>query len=279
MKQGESFMQVVEWHTGQHLRDFQKVKMAPQDYFLQMNMTLGFKVTETTHIYNSVVNSMKVNGVRIVAPNTSKWNVMWTGVTRNDYLKDASKYQKINHYPQSFQIGRKDLMYKNIVRLKRIYANEFNFCPKTYILPDDYRQFTTDREFENYRSMYIMKPAALSCGKGIKVIAGKTEVKKKPGYVISQYLSNPYLINGFKFDLRIYCLVTSYDPLKVYIFKEGLVRFATQKYTNNTKLVDKQYIHLTNYSVNKKNEEYIKSNWGAQADEDDGESASKWNLA
>jgi len=76
-------------------------------------------------------------------------------------------------------------MYKNIVRLKRIFNKEFDFCPKTYILPDDYRQFTTDREFENYRSMYIMKPAALSCGKGIKVIAGKTEVKKKPGYVIS----------------------------------------------------------------------------------------------
>jgi hypothetical protein len=55
-------------------------------------MTLGFKVTETTHIYNSVVNSFKVAGVRIVSPNTHKWNVMWTGVTRNDYLKDASKY-------------------------------------------------------------------------------------------------------------------------------------------------------------------------------------------
>jgi len=55
-------------------------------------MTLGFKVTETTHIYNSVVNSFKVAGVRIVSPHTFKWNVMWTGVTRNDYLKDASKY-------------------------------------------------------------------------------------------------------------------------------------------------------------------------------------------
>lgn len=99
MKQGESFMQVVEWHKGQFLKEFQKIKSAQQDYFLQMNMTLGFKVTESTHIYNSVVNSMKVNGVRIVSPATSKWNVMWTGVTRNDYLKDASKYQKINHFP------------------------------------------------------------------------------------------------------------------------------------------------------------------------------------
>ena len=232
-------MQVVEWHRAPHLKAFQKVKVAPQDYFLQHNMTLGFKVTETTHIYNSVVNTFKVNGVRIVSPNTFKWNVMWTGVTRNDYLQNAAKYQKINHFPQSFQIGRKDLMWKNIVRMKRQFAEVYNFCPKTYVLPDDFRSLITDREVDNYKHMYIMKPAALSCGRGIKIVSQKQEIKKKPGYVVSQYLSNPYLINGFKFDLRIYCLVTCFDPLKVYMFKEGLVRFATQKYTNSVKSVDK----------------------------------------
>lgn len=97
--------------------------------------------------------------------------------------------------------------------------------------------------------------------------------------MVSQYLSNPYLINGFKFDLRIYCLVTCFDPLKVYMFKEGLVRFATQKYTNSAKSVDKQYIHLTNYSVNKKNEEYIKSTGENAGGGDSSETASKWNLA
>ena len=84
-----------------------------------------------------------------------------------------------------------------------------------------------------------MKPSALSCGRGIKVVGGRTEVKRKPGYVVSQYVSNPHLINGFKYDLRIYCLVTCYDPLKVYIFKEGLVRFATQKYSTAAKNIDK----------------------------------------
>ena len=49
-------------------------------------MTLGFKMTETTHIYNSVVNSLKNSGHRIVAPNSSKWNVMWTGVTKPENL-------------------------------------------------------------------------------------------------------------------------------------------------------------------------------------------------
>ena len=45
--------------------------------------------------------------------------------------------------------------------------------------------------------------------------------------------------------------------------------------------MDKRYIHLTNYSVNKKNEDYIKNTGanGGGAEEDDTENASKWNLA
>jgi tubulin polyglutamylase TTLL4 len=82
-------------------------------------MTVGFKISDTTHIYNSVVNSLKAAGFRIVSPNSSKWNVLWTGVTKPEQLKEATKYQKINHFPQSFQMGRKDLMYKNYARMKR----------------------------------------------------------------------------------------------------------------------------------------------------------------
>ena len=83
-----------------------------------------------------------------------------------------------------------------------------------------------------------MKPANSSRGRGIHIIDDLNELNVDETSVISLYIGNPLLINSHKFDLRIYCLVTCFDPLKVYIFKEGLVRFATQKYTNNPKSVD-----------------------------------------
>lgn len=81
---------------------------------------------------------------------------------------------------------------------------------------------------EGSKGLYIMKPNASSCGKGIKVIGPGDAIPKKGGLLISKYVMNPHLIDGYKYDLRIYVLVTSYDPLKVYLFREGLVRFATE---------------------------------------------------
>jgi len=56
--------------------------------------------------------------------------------------------------------------------------------------------------------------------------------------------------------LRIYVAVTSFDPLRIYVYKEGLARFASEQYSNKVSK-DNKFMHLTNYSVNKKNENFI----------------------
>ena len=74
--------------------------------------------------------------------------------------------------------------------------------------------------------------------------------------MVSRYIARPLLIDRYKFDIRIYVAVTScrpnptpdtnsnpnpdpnpspnqvtsFYPLRVYVFDEGLVRFSTEKY-------------------------------------------------
>lgn len=67
------------------------------------------------------------------------------------------------------------------------------------------------------------------------------------------------MLNSRKYDLRLYVLVTSFDPLKVYLFKDGLVRLATVPYTTSKNTLKQKFVHLTNYSVNKKAEAYVKN--------------------
>ena len=74
-------------------------------------------------------------------------------------------------------------------------------------------------------------------------------------------MPNPYLMDGLKFDLRLYVLVLSCEPLKIYLYQEGLVRFATHKYVPLDARSDKDalgnlYMHLTNYAINKENSEF-----------------------
>lgn len=133
---------------------------------------------------------------------------------------------------------------------------------------------------EGFKHMYIMKPTASSCGRGIKVIGKKANVGKRSGYLVSKYLSKPHLLRGYKYDLRIYVLVTCFDPLRVYLFEEGLVRMATQQYSTGKSTLAKRFVHLTNFSVNKKASNYV-PNQNANLDElnfDEPNNSSKWCL-
>lgn len=69
----------------------------------------------------------------------------------------------------------------------------------------------------------------------------------------------PFLIDGFKFDLRLYVLVTSIVPLRVFVYKDGLARFTTQLYREPTAAnVGNVFLHLTNYAIQKHSEQFIR---------------------
>ena len=75
--------------------------------------------------------------------------------------------------------------------------------------------------------------------------------------VLSEYIDNPLLVDGFKFDVRLYVAVTSYDPIRIYMYEDGLARFATMRYDPSSRTLEDEYMHLTNYSVNKASHSYV----------------------
>lgn len=67
--------------------------------------------------------------------------------------------------------------------------------------------------------------------------------------VIQKYVHNPLLLDGYKFDLRIYVLVTSFSPLEAFIYRRGFARLSTHKYSMDPRDIDNKFVHLTNASV------------------------------
>lgn len=187
------------------------------------------------------------------------WTLYWTDYSvALERVMDMKKYQKINHFPGMSEICRKDLLARNMNRMMKMFPKEYNIFPKTWCLPADYGDFQAyTRQKKN--KTYILKPESGCQGRGIWITKNPKDIKPHEHMICQVYMTRPLLIDGFKFDLRIYVLVTSCDPLRIFVFKDGLARFATHKYTEPTHgNVENQYMHLTNYAINKHSEDFIR---------------------
>lgn len=187
--------------------------------------------------------------------NNAEWDLWWTDwAVAPEVLMKMEHHQKINHFPGMYTLSRKNLMAKNLMRLRKKCPEEYTFFPLTWTLPADYSEFKAyyDTKPKGKARTYIVKPECLSQGKGIFLTRRLEDINPTQHCVVQRYLSRPYLIDGLKFDLRIYVLVAGVDPLRIFIFRDGLARFATESYVApNKENMEDVCMHLTNYAINK----------------------------
>ena len=212
-----------------------------------------------------IENACKRGGIELIK-NIENCNIIWKLIHPNkmrELIRLINRNQKYNHFPSTFQLGRKDNLYKHIKAFKKQFHTLYNFIPITYIIPTDIKDFENNFK-RNKKALWIVKPVNLSRGRGVHILKGETEFKylyKKsktittpPQILVSRYIDKPHLINKKKYDLRIYVLAVSFSPLRIYLYNNGLTRFATEDYKRGD--YDNIYIHLTNYSINKNNLKY-----------------------
>ncbi|NWX02854.1 TTLL5 polyglutamylase, partial [Caloenas nicobarica] len=216
---------------------------------------LSYKIVRTdSRLVRSI---LAAHGFHEVHPNSSDYNLMWTGShLKPSLLRSLTDIQKVNHFPRSYELTRKDRLYKNVSRMQLAHGfKTFHILPQTFILPTEYQDFCNT--YSKDRGPWIVKPVASSRGRGVYLINNPNQIVLEDNILVSRYISNPLLIDDFKFDVRLYVLVTSYDPLVIYLYEEGLARFATVRYDQTSKNIKNQFMHLTNYSVNKKSGDYV----------------------
>lgn len=197
------------------------------------------------------------SGFRLTKTDGVDWAGTWGKHMKCASFKNVKDFQKVNHFPGSFHLGRKDKLWQNYSKMQMRFGTDvFSFFPDTYILPQDIRLLRQIWEFDGPKKRWIIKPPASARGTGIRVVHKWSQIPKKHPVIVQRYICNPYLINGTKFDLRLYVLVPSYEPLRVYIFDDGLVRFASVKYSQAMRSLGDRFMHLTNYSINRKSATY-----------------------
>ena len=142
---------------------------------------------------------------------------------------------------------------------------------------DSNQEELSSRTQDKVDNLWIVKPTQSSQGKGIYLIDDLSELNLKDDRaVICKYISNPLLVNNHKFDLRIYVLLTCIDPLRIYVYNEGLARFASEPYDTSATANAKKnlYQHLTNYSINKKSDNFSQNKSVLERDH-----GNKWSLS
>ena len=144
-----------------------------------------------------------------------------------------------------------------------------SYFPRTWLLPDQRAEFEAhvrERRLEALSKgqpvpTYIVKPSGGSEGAGIFLLQHETKVPRyhvKTVPLVAQTYIPPLLLDGKKFDLRLYVLIRSVDPLEVYVHTEGLARFCTEDYEEPTEEnLKRAFAHLTNYSLNKKSGGFV----------------------
>lgn len=184
------------------------------------------------------------------------WDACWqTGMPKRNVFRSMRAGQWINHIPGNHALTVKSRLHETLeaarARAPQELQDRFNFFPRSYLMPDDYHALQRDAFAEPERR-WIFKPKSLSRGRGIFVADDAALAPNDEKMLAQAYLNRPHLYDGRKYVLRCYLAIMSAEPLRVYLYKEGFVKLASEPFRDDD--FDNLYAHLTNPDVNALNE-------------------------
>lgn len=209
---------------------------------------LGSIFADDTYVkYDSVREAMEDAGVILSHSCATSILIWFDSLIDNLKMFDNPPWKIINRIPFINILCRKAPFSIIIEKIRHFYPSLYSFYPKTFIIPDQIDLFFSARQKDGFP--YIIKPTSGSLGKGITIIKpGQESFSLSNQLSVAQEYVEGLLIDNTKFDLRIYVLIASISPLRIYVYRDGLARFCSEDASH-----DSDYAKLTNVTFNKTN--------------------------
>jgi len=118
-----------------------KASAANEDSHKQRKMRAGCKKPAICIEANNTLVKKAADQLGLVeVGKTSPWNILWTDVALTvQQCLAVERFQMVNFFPGINEITRKDLLARNLSRMQKLFPDEYDFFPKTWWLPADFK--------------------------------------------------------------------------------------------------------------------------------------------
>lgn len=176
-------------------------------------------------------------GYRRTDVESMDWDLLWSHeypfVKLSNIFANLKPHQKINHWPGNVALASK---------LELSTSNDFPFIPKSFKVPKNLENFVNYAS-SNPNKKFIQKNIS---HRNVSMVGERFD-KESGNIFIQEFVPNPYLIDGYKFDIGVFVLLTSVNPLRLYIFDDVVLRFCHSKYAENDFSDKDTYVVRKNY--------------------------------
>lgn len=153
------------------------------------------------------------------------WDLLWSYEHFCEIPLDWNQiqyHQKINHIPGSFHLTSKS-----------VFGSTTNskYVPKAFLNVEDVQRFSK----QNPEKRFVVK---LKSNRGVK-LQNVTDMNfvnsnSHDDYFAVEFIENPFLFNGHKFDFAVYVVITSINPLRLYYYNKNIImRFCPKTYSTS----------------------------------------------
>lgn len=180
-----------------------------------------------------VLSRLGLQKVEVTDPSkfSNDWNLLWTFYYHSSldgYINwsNVKSHQKINHFPGNYMLVSKNYL---------TTENDFDFIPKGFLNSEDVQEYAK----EHPEKRFVMK---LKTNRGVKLVkpSEMNFTDESSDYFAQEFVEDPLLWDGYKFDFNIFVVITSVNPLRLYYYnKDVFMRFCLKPYsTENISDVD-----------------------------------------